>query len=347
MGVLDLLRNAATVGAATYGGLAHDQQNNAARLMAAAKAQRDAENDRVRNLLMGAQTAKLNAPPPPAPHKLERVGGQVVDLDAGKSTPIEGFTEPPKAPTYRIENGQRINVDANTAEPVAGYTAPEPPKPNLSFQTVTPGDGQPPVIVGVDPKTGKKVSEVGVAKPTGSAAKLTEPQEKSYLFYNLMKNAEPDIDSTLASGKVRPAAITAFLRSGPADAAVNAFLNDDEQRLIRAARDFTAGVLRKESGAAITHDEIKQTLDRYFPGFGDQGPVAASKAQARKSYMQTMAQEATPAINYYARQKPAGTVESPAPAKAAASREQQLWDAAVAKYGEAKVMQEYGPRPPG
>lgn len=29
-----------------------------------------------------------------------------------------------------------------------------------------------------------------------------------------------------------------------------------------------------------------------------------------------------------------------------ASQQQQLWDAAVAKYGQAKVLQEYGPRPP-
>lgn len=39
-------------------------------------------------------------------------------------------------------------------------------------------------------------------------------------------------------------------------------------------------------------------------------------------------------------------VTLPAPAGSGASREQQLWDAAVKKHGEARVLQEYGPRPP-
>jgi hypothetical protein len=211
---------------------------------------------------------------------------------------------------------QPVTVGTHEQERKIDVKNPLPVPANYTPVTVggdpnVPGSGK---VITVNTHTGKPGEVLGDSKPSASTAKLTEPQEKSYLYYNLMKNAEPDIDATLAGGKIRPSMLTAYLNSGPADAAVNFALNDDEQRLIRAARDFTAGVLRKESGAAITHDEIKQTLERYFPSAGDQGPVGESKATARKSYMHTMEQEAGPAMQFYNRQvKPPAT---PAPAVA-------------------------------
>lgn len=198
------------------------------------------------------------------------------------------------------------NRDYDNANPAAVKDA-------FTFPVGAGPDGKPIVLRG-NTKTGEIEATNVAAKQSAAMAKLTEAQEKSYLFRNLMRNAEPDIDRTIAGGKIRPAALTAYLNSGPADIGINALLNEDEQVLMRAARDFTAGVLRKESGAAVTHGEIKQTLDRFFPGFGDKGPVGASKTAARKAYMQTMDDEAMPADEFYRMKKgtPSGDVPQPA-----------------------------------
>jgi hypothetical protein len=169
----------------------------------------------------------------------------------------------------------------------------------------------------VNTANGQRGPTIGAAKPNVSSAKLTDPQEKSFLFYNLMKNAEPEITASLQSGTIRPSAVTAFLTAGQlgdvpligkavgavAKPAANANLNEEEQKLIRAGKDFTAGVLRKESGAAVTASELAETMERYFPGmFGDKPGLTTAKNLARQQYMKTMEQEATPAIRYYGAQ---------------------------------------------
>lgn len=147
-----------------------------------------------------------------------------------------------------------------------------------------------------------------VSAPTGrSNQRPTEAQEKSYLFYNLMQNSEPEIVRVHASGKVRPAAIQTYLQAADlpvvgraAKPLINQQLNADEQILIKSAKDFTAGVLRKESGAAVTTDEMLEVMDRYFPGlFGDKPELADVKARSRQEYLDMMRDAASPAIEYY------------------------------------------------
>ena len=312
--ILSILRGGAQVAGAGVGGYAVDRQQKIKQAMDAARAERDAENDRVMNLFRTTQIDRMNAPPPP---EIEREGGQLINVTEGTARPIEGYQAPPTKPRTQVVDGQIVNVDEGKATPIEGYKAPEPPRPNLSFQTVVPGEGQAPVIVGVDPKTGQKVSEVGTARPTGAQAKLTEAQEKSYLFYNLMKHAEPQITAALSTGRIRPAAVTTYLQAnavsdiplvGKAIGAVaqplaNANLNAEEQQMVRAGKDFAAGVLRKESGAAVTNSELLEVMGRYFPGmFGDKPEMTEAKNVARQQYMRTMEDEASPAIQYYGRQ---------------------------------------------
>lgn len=228
-------------------------------------------------------------------------------------------------------DGKRVHTPKSQA---AGLPAPEPPTPQASYTFPVGADAEGnPIIHRANTRTGD-IAPTGVAgKP--SAAKPTEQQEKSFLFYRLMEQAEPEIDAAIATGNIRPAAITAYLNSGPADIGVNAFLNPDEQKLVRAGKDFAAGVNRKETGATITHAEMKETLGRFFPGlFGDSPELGEAKTKARKQYMESMRQMAGPAADYY------GKRESGQP-----TREQALWDAAVAKHGEAVVLEKFGPRP--
>lgn len=346
MSVLDIVGGLAKTAGGALEGYGVDQQTKVRNALAQQQAARDAERDKVLNALGRAQTSKMQAPS--APTLITGKGGVRVPDAPGVEVDVPPVPE-------RLTTGVGPDGKPMRVVDAPGVRVPEPAKPNLSFQTVVPGEGQPPVIVGVDPKTGQKVSEVGVAKPTGSMAKLTGDQEKSYLFYKLMKNAEPEITRALGSGRIRPAAVQGFLSAataadiplvgkaigGVASPLANANLNEDEQQMIRAGKDFAAGVLRKESGAAVTNSELMEVMGRYFPGmFGDKPGMTEAKARARLQYMQTMEEEAGPAISFYgSRQKGGGQTGNRSP-------DQKLWDDAVAKYGEAKVVQDYGPRPP-
>lgn len=205
---------------------------------------------------------------------------------AGQLSGMVNAMEPP--------NIQSRNIDPNSPEGVAARLAFEQGKPRPSNE-LTPYQ-----------RESLRLRELelrmrGMAQPAGAKAPRppTEAQEKSHIFYNLMANSAPEIDALVAGGNIRPDMITLALRSGVLDFATNRMLNDDEQKLIRAARDFTAGVLRKESGAAIKNDEILNTFQRMITLSGERGPVADAKQKARQSYMKTMERSAMPATMYY------------------------------------------------
>lgn len=346
------LLKAAGAGFAGYGA---DKDAMVRQALAEAAAVRQAKNDAISNQvkmagidpaiqgrIAGARAdagvnAAVNRTKLTAPIETQKA----VDI-ATKTAPIAQETHAANAKVDQLTHA--ANTDYDVAHPT-----PQTHTATIGGDPGVPGSG---TVISVDSHSGKQVGVLGDSKGGASTAKLTEPQEKSYLFYNLMKNAEPQIGAALASGKIRPAAISTYLGAGAASdipvvgkaigvvakPAANANLNDDEQRLIRSMKDFAAGVLRKESGAAVTNSELMEVMDRYFPGmFGDKPGLTQDKNAARLQYMKTMEQEAGPAIQFYGRQKPAAS---------GSSREQQLWDAAVAKHGEAKVLAEFGPRPP-
>lgn len=301
------------------------------------------------------------------------VDGQVVDVDAATATPIAGLTgSSRKIVGHQIaQDGTPYNVYNDGVWEKAKLGGVEPPAPPAAATPApdggVPGAGPAPAVAPVAadtippkapatpaPKFGTtrapvagspewedvKRKEAQIALDVG-ATKLTEPQEKSYLFYNLMEKAQPQIDRAMTGGMVRKLAVSAYLNAPEmAQPLLNAKLNTEEQSLIRSFRDFAAGVLRKESGAAVTTSELREVWGRYGPGFGDQPGLDEEKSQARLDYMDAMKNQAGPAMEFYAKRQ-----RGAAPSGGAASREQQLWDAAVAKHGQAKVLQSFGPRP--
>lgn len=106
-------------------GYRQDTADAVKRSLADAAARRQADNDAISNELKRAQTSKLLAPPPQAPHRLERDGNQVIDLDLGKATPIEGYATPTPKPDVEFRDGQIVDKASATARPVAGYVAPQ------------------------------------------------------------------------------------------------------------------------------------------------------------------------------------------------------------------------------
>jgi hypothetical protein len=213
----------------------------------------------------------------------------------------------------------QVNPRTGETRPLGMEKPPAAAPSSFSFPVGAGPDGKP-VVLRANNRTGEVEPTDVAAKVTGANARLTEAQEKSYLFNNLMKNAEPEISAMMATKKIRPAAVSAYLAAGDiadipilgkaigavANRGVNAVLNSEEQRLIRAGKDFTAGVLRKESGAAVSNKELMETFERYFPGmFGDKPELTDAKNAARGQYMQAMEHEAGPATEFYGRQ--AGT----------------------------------------
>jgi hypothetical protein len=128
-------------------------------------------------------------------------------------------------------------------------------------------------------------------------ARPTEAQEKSYLYAKLMDDASVTMDELGQSGKISGWKLASAIRT-PFGAG-NVILNDEEQEYLRAARDFAAGVLRKESGAAITPNELRDVFQRYVPAPGDSPDLAKAKSAARATYMQSMRKLAEPARRYY------------------------------------------------
>ena len=125
----------------------------------------------------------------------------------------------------------------------------------------------------------------------------TEAQEKSYLYYDTMSRAFSEMQAVEENGNVRGWNIQTALRT-PMGAG-NIVLNPAEQQYLRAARDFTAGILRKESGAAITGDELRDVFNRYIEAPGESQQLRESKRKAREAYMNSMKDLAAPATQYY------------------------------------------------
>lgn len=166
-------------------------------------------------------------------------------------------------------------------------------------------------------------SRVG-ASSRGGAQVL---RAKSYV--DLMTHALPNMEAMADS--VRPAAITMAINYPNVG---NGLLNDNEQSYLRSLRDFLAGTLHQESGARLSKEQQLLGLQRYGAIFGDGDKVRKQKTAAARQVMQERKDEYDPPQQH-----------SPDSGAAPASHAQQLWDAAVAKYGQDKVMKEYGARP--
>jgi hypothetical protein len=72
-------------------------------------------------------------------------------------------------------------------------------------------------------------------------------------------------------------------------------LSGPEQRLLQAQRDWVRAKLRKESGAVIAEEEMRDEMLTYFPQPGDSAETIAQKAEARKRAERQMEIGAGPA----------------------------------------------------
>lgn len=140
---------------------------------------------------------------------------------------------------------------------------------------------------------------------------LTEAQGRSNMFGNAMQQAE----GILGSVSVPNGAAIAAWRSAP-EILVNPALSANDQQYFNALRLFAAGVLRKETGAAFTSQELLDVQSRFFPMPGDSPQVLAQKARARQQTIASMQAEIPGGFRGSLPQSPGpggvGTAEPPA-----------------------------------
>lgn len=142
---------------------------------------------------------------------------------------------------------------------------------------------------GLDPKKAYqvdnegKVSQIGGGDTTinvGDGMKLTEAQSKDLGFFTRGLYANDDLDRL----DTELTSTTGYLASG--GGVLGNFWKDPKYRQAeRAAKDFLAIVLRKDTGAAVTDTEFEMYGKIYLPMPGDDEQTIADKRDARQTVL--------------------------------------------------------------
>jgi hypothetical protein len=151
-------------------------------------------------------------------------------------------------------------------------------QPPATPQPAAAGAGAPPATTTQVP--GATITQTGASR----LSPLTEAQSKANLFGLAMMEGNRIL--TELKEPPSPAAIIAW-RNLP-EGGINFGLSEKDQKYFNALRQFAAGVLRKETGAAFTPNELLDVQSRFFTMPGDGPSVQAQKARAREQAIAAM-----------------------------------------------------------
>ena len=156
----------------------------------------------------------------------------------------------------------------------------------------------------------------------GAGGAPTEGQSNAAGFAQRMELAEGIINQLPAGSQ--PGAGTRIAEAVPfvGGALARSGQSPATQQYDQAAQDWIRAKLRKESGAAIGADEMKQEYATYFPMVGDTPEKIAQKAEARRVVTLGMGKSAGRAYQPYT--PPEAPAAAPAPAATATKR--MVWD---------------------
>lgn len=152
----------------------------------------------------------------------------------------------------------------NYGSPVAGIGPDGKP---VFFQTSKTG-GAPSIVPGVAP----------APKP---ATPPTEAEAKAAFYAGNMKAASQVLDS-LESNGFDPTSPTSQVGTLMAGGATNLLANKQAQQARQAQNQWAEQMLRMQTGAAATQDEINRTVRTYFPSVGDTPEVVEQKRLQRQ-----------------------------------------------------------------
>lgn len=346
MGVLDVLRNSAIVGGAAYGGYAQDEKVNEARLLAAVKAQRDAENDAVlrRVRLAGIDPtsraaiagAEANARVPAAVSEAKQLSPITTQTAVNTAKAVSPITTETAVNTAKAV--APVTVDTHAQERRFDNANPAPVQPSYSFQTITAPDGSQHVAAG-NTKTGA-ITDTGFGAkagagsiPAGIRTKVAENESTLSTISEALKSLDAHPDAVGLDKNLPLVGKYVDQRLDPEGVATRALIANVGSLQIHT-----------RTGANMNIRE-EPRLAPFVPDASDTPEAIKTKLTQLAQFLnvETDALVSGPATT----RTPAAAAPKATPAAAAGgSRAQQLWDAAVAKYGEPKVLQEYGPRPP-
>ena len=279
--------------------------------------------------LITAQIEHLNAQtgavrPPPMPR--DPVADHAANRDYDINHPLPTKPTPDPIEVHKAERDYDINH-------------PLPVQQSYTPVTLGGNDGEPAVVKPFNTKTGETGPTIGEAKPASggrSAATITKAvaSNQQQLAY---------IDKAIAAVKAYPQAF-GLTRGLP-------FVGDMVDQRVDPkgieARSLVANIgslqIHDRTGAAMTAKE-EPRLKPFVPGVNDtQEKILTNLEQLKAGLLET-----NDALQHGGSASVAPAQSQPKPTRPKQpTREQQLWDAAVAKYGRERVVREVGERPGG
>lgn len=145
-------------------------------------------------------------------------------------------------------------------------------------------------------KYGTRSEARGKAAPAPAGGKLTEDQSKTVLYSNRMIQANKRLNE-LEWGGYDPSNTKERAATHAPMGLGNKYISKEGQQYIQGAREFLSGVLRKDTGAAVTKTEFDTYYPTYFPVYGDSAEVIKQKAEARANAIENLRSGAGQAAN--------------------------------------------------
>lgn len=195
--------------------------------------------------------------------------------------------QPPKYQQFTTPGGDVMRYDENSAQPSPQtiYDAPDQGgfRPATAEEKTQYGVAPDAPLV-FDP-TGKPsiLSAGGVTVNTGDQMKLSESQSKDLGYYGRGKAADQALAPLEKS-------LTDLGGAAAAQAPMlgNYLKSPEYKQAEQAGREFIAAILRKDSGATITPDEMANYGAIFLPQPGDDDKTLANKRASRARAMQVM-----------------------------------------------------------
>lgn len=172
-------------------------------------------------------------------------------------------------------------------------------KPPSGYQWVAGGGLEP--IPGGPADRSRAPNQFGRPGAAGGLPRLTEGQSKDLVYWRRGSEANDllsgeggalglDVNLTPTGGSqglrgIADEAIRSLPFVGDSMAA-NYAVSEGRQKAEQAAREFLSAILRKDTGAAITNQEMEIYGKTYLPQAGDSAGVLAQKAEARRIALQ-------------------------------------------------------------
>jgi hypothetical protein len=225
-----------------------------------------------------------------------QTGGAAPAPTAGAQQPQGGAQQPTAAPASQtvININPQAQAQPQTVQPFQVSEPPPAPmiEPQVSVPQVSPAapvTGKPDIFETAPPG----FVATGTAKPTGRA--FTEPQQKALIAEarGLIANpilANPGFNPGDTASNLRMKAYNSGTLGelattlGPGSTKIS----DAERQYANAQSQWIQGLLRVESGAAISKKEQGWYEKAFFPAIGDSPAVQAQKANARNAILTSL-----------------------------------------------------------